>query len=209
MTNIKKMIFMFGLLFLSACGTMPQENYNYIHQVPADQILESEFQLLEKRPPRMTLQEGQVDFSFSKNSPLLKTEQGPAPAATVRFVNENSGKFLVVWSWLHKASFAKVGVVFPKLSVYDSTKSLRKIKIVQEGEEDSCGIFRCRKMAYDISELEKGTYQLVLVATVADPEKSLMLSEINTGTLYPLQVPVYADYFGDLRISLQSVLPFP
>lgn len=188
---------------------MPKENEQTIRQVSADQIHATEFDVLTEDPPRMTLNRGQVDFSFSKNSPLVKTEFGPSTAATVRFVNEQSGKYLVVWSWLHKASFAKVGVVFPKLSIFDSSGSLKKIQLIQDGEWDACGLSRCRKMAYDITQLEKGTYQLVLVAYVQDPEKSVMLSTINTGVLNPPQVPVYADYFGDLRISLESTLPFP
>ena len=115
-----------------ACGTSTKQNEQIIQQVPVDQIYSSELEVIAKNPARITLNVGQVDFSFSKKSPLVNTDFGPSTAALVRFVNEQSGKYLVVWSWLHKASFAKVGVVFPKLSVYDSNGNLKKIKLVQD-----------------------------------------------------------------------------
>ncbi len=191
MINFKPSFLFCFLVFLVACGAVPKSNDEITQQITEYQISGSEWEVLDRNPPRITLHQGQVDFSFSKNSPLIKTDFGPSAAATVRFVNEGSGKYLIVWSWLAKGSSAKIDVVFPKLSVFDSQKNLIKIKLVQNGEEAACGIFRCRKMVYDIGELQNGTYQLVLVATVED------------------QSFVYADYFGDLRVSLESTLPFP
>jgi hypothetical protein len=124
------------------------------------------------------------------------------------FSKNQSKKYLIVWSWLHKAGFGKVAVTFPKLTVFDSKKNVRKVTCVQAGEEDACGINRCRKMAYDVSELESGTYELVLVPQVEDPEKILMISTINNGVLNPPRVPLYGDFFGEARLSLESKLPF-
>lgn len=193
---------------VSACGTMPIQNLESLQQTPTDKIHSSERDVLEKNAPQLILSNQNVDVSFSSKSPIVKTKFGPSTAATVKLVNDQSKKYLIVWSWLHKTGFGKVGVAFPQLTVFDSKKNVKEVKCVQAGEEDGCGINRCRKMAYDISELDSGTFDLVLVPQVEDPEKILMLSTVNNGVLNPPRVPLYGDYFGEARLSLDSKLPF-
>ncbi len=187
---------------------MPQKNLDSLRQVPADKIHASEKALLEKNPQQLILSKQSVDFKFSTLSPVVKTDFGPSPAAPIKLINDKSQKYLIVWSWLSKAAIGKVSVTFPKLTVFDSKMNIHKITLIQTGEENGCGLTRCRKMVYDITSLPSGSYDIVLVPIVEDPEKALMLSTITNGTLYPPEVPLYADYFGDARVSLESKLPF-
>lgn len=208
--------YLFGsfLFFLAGCGTMPKQKLEVLKKTPSERIYSSVGDLLKKNPPTLSLNEKSVDFSFSEKNPVLNTKFGPSTAVTLKIKVHGPSSFLTIWGYLHSVQFGNPGAVVPEIYIFDSAGKAQKSNLVQIGEEANCGLMRCMKMTYDISSLENGLYDLVLVAHVEDPEKPLRIST-GSGVIFlgAVAVPtthsmgMFADYFGDARVSFESQLP--
>jgi len=205
----RRNFYLLGLFFIfSSCGTTPKQNFETVRLVPSDKIYSSARELAEIPQPKVMLNEKPIDLNFSQKSPIVKTEFGPSTAEVIQFTVDKTKNFLTVWAWAHPIKSVNQGVVIPSLDVFDSKGNAEIVKQVQIGEDKSCSILKkCFKTTYDISNLDKGVYSLVLIAKVEDTEKAIDRMNIEASTMVKPRVDVYADFFGNTRVSLESKLP--
>ncbi len=205
----------FALIF-SACGTMPGKTLSRLQATPFEKISSSPAEFAQRNPPQVELVKQPVDFSLESNSPVVKFENKLTVGKSIRIKTQGKETpYLILKSWYHKISMTNVGVVFPRVFLYDQSHRVQKLVIAQVGVDLECGLLICLKSTFKISDLPPGTYDLVVISQVDQVDVPLQESRSNTMVyaagvgLIPVsaQYQLFADYHGSFTAAFDKKLP--
>jgi hypothetical protein len=205
------------LAFGGGCGTMPARKLEAIQSAPPEKTFGSPQELLAKHPPQAELREKPVELSIGEGDPILRMPEGKTTAKAFRVVTRGKdAPYLVMFSFLHSVAYARSGLVIPDPVFFGPDGKIVKARLVQVGHDRMCGWIQCMKFAFEVGDLPPGSYDVVVVARVGEADRPFRFNRTDTVSYSPgvgalplsFDVPVYADYFGELRASLDRKLPF-
>lgn len=207
------LVFVF-IALLMGCGTMPVKKLEKLQAASSEKVHKNPAEVVRLHPPIQELADKPLDFSLDEKDWVLNANDKNVPVESFRMVVK-SAPYLTLSGFFHNVAYGKSGAVIGKIYVFNLKGDEVKVPMVQLGEEPHCGLLRCMKITYKIKDLKPGKYNVVVIPHVVDPDKPFKVNQISNTTYTPAtgmimtnaSVPVYADYFGDVRAEFATKLP--
>lgn len=208
-----KQFFLLALLFTGCISPAPVDLINEINSVSETKIIKNE-ELALKEIQETTVSAGpKTELNFNKEDRLVLINGKRAPTKVLS-LKIDGDPFLVISSVIKSAGWRKDTLVVPQIKFYKDKVLQKQPKIKQIGIDGLCGLDACSVTTYDLSNLVKGNYKILVSAYVEKPDVPLEMRKVE-GTYAAGASLVYtsaeraqlASYYGLVKVMLSKELP--